>query len=302
MARRPSILPSLFCAVLATVTCAAAPAPGAKPEAAAAATRPPPLVLPNTEVRSLTSRYVKDVPYQLYVSLPADYASSTERYPVIYMLDAGYSFAIAHNIVEHLSERANLPKLILVAIAYGGPPAYRINRMRDYSPTHSLSGGYGEAINAHSGGGPAFKQFLKEEVIPFIDQTYRTTPERTLVGHSMGGLFATWTAFTTPELFSSYIIVSPSLWWDGQKIFELEKAYAAGHKALKAKVFMTVGAREHPDMSIDLQAFHKAVRSRQYEGLSLLSTIEPEQNHNTVFPFGLTNGLRFIHGIGTNAP
>lgn len=60
----------------------------------------PPVVLPRTEQRTLQSS-LNDVAYKLYVSLPTGYDKTAVRYPVIYLLDAEYSFAIAHNIVEH---------------------------------------------------------------------------------------------------------------------------------------------------------------------------------------------------------
>lgn len=262
----------------------------------------PPVVLPNTEVRTITSRHVPGVEYRLYVGLPADYAASKEKYPVVYLLDADYYFALAHNIVEHLTARNNLPKLVLVAIAYGGPPAYRVNRMRDYSPTHALEGGYGPEVNRHSGGGPAFKKFLAEELIPFVEKTYRVTPERTLVGHSMGGLFAIWTAFTTPDLFARYLSVSPSFWWDERTFFGMERAYAAKHRKLPAKIYVTAGDREDPVMARELLEVDGIVRGRRYEGLAWSAVVEQGENHNTIFPIALTRGLRFHYGIGSNAP
>ena len=63
------------------------------------------MTLPATELHTLPSRHVEGVTYKLYVSLPRDYATRGRSYPVVYLLDADYSFAIAHNVVEHLSAR-----------------------------------------------------------------------------------------------------------------------------------------------------------------------------------------------------
>jgi hypothetical protein len=79
-----------------------------------------PVTLPRTETRLLHADEV-GVEYKLYVSLPRDYASGDRHYPVVYLLDADYSFAIARNIVEYLSDWGNLEPLILRGIAYGGP-------------------------------------------------------------------------------------------------------------------------------------------------------------------------------------
>jgi uncharacterized protein len=257
-----------------------------------------PVTLPETEVRTLASKRVPGVTYKLYVSLPHDYATSGRSYPVVYLLDADYSFAIARNVVEHLSDRGNLKQLILVGIAYGGPLQYRLNRTRDYTPWFVPTGGYGPEYQKHSGGGPAFRAFLAEELLPFVERTYRTAPERTLVGHSYGGLFSSWVAFTTPSLFTHYLIVSPSLWYDGRFMFGLEEAFAKAHRERPGKIFFSVGANEgnaERDMVRDLEQFARQVERRRYAGLSTRAHVFPDENHNSVFPSALSRGLRFLH-------
>ncbi len=108
------------------------------------------VTLPNTEVHSMTSKS-NGIEYKLYVWVPNDYAKSAKSYRVVYVLDVDYSFPIVRGIVEHLSDRRRLQGLIVVGVAYGGPPQYRLNRTRDYTPTHTLEGGYGPEYQRHSG-------------------------------------------------------------------------------------------------------------------------------------------------------
>ena len=68
-----------------------------------------------------------------------------------------------------------------------------------------------------SGGGEKFLKFLREEVFTYIEKKYRTNPFRIYVGHSLGGLTATYTFLKHPELFNATISIDPSLWWDGAK-------------------------------------------------------------------------------------
>lgn len=171
--------------------------------------------LPRTSTHFIESK-ANGVEYKLYVSIPRSYEQSKERYSVIYLLDADYSFAIARNVVEHLADRDHLRWAIVVGIAYAGPDRYRANRTRDYTPRFSPKGGYGPEYQKQSGGGPKFLKFLKEELIPFVDRSWRTTSEQVLVGHSYGGLFAAWTLLNAPRSFAGYIIVSPSLWYHGR--------------------------------------------------------------------------------------
>lgn len=153
-----------------------------------------------------------------------------------------------------------------MAIAYDGPLQYRMNRPRDYTPRFSPTGGYGPEMQKVSGGGPKFRSFIEKELVPFIDKSYRTIAgDRTLVGHSYGGLFASWN------------LVSERT------------------KKLDARVYLAVGAFEGDSdraMTGDLVAFAK--RLKKYEGLALRSAVLDGETHNSVFPRALSDGLRFV--------
>jgi predicted alpha/beta superfamily hydrolase len=238
-----------------------------------------PVALPRTTTLHVTAKS-NGVAYKLYVSLPRDNEKSQERYPVIYTLDADYSFAVARNVVEHLADREHLRWAIVVSIAYDGPDQYRVNRTRDYTPTHTPEGGYGPEYQKHSGGGPKFRQFLGEELIPLIDRTYRTTSERTLVGHSYGGLFSSWTMLTT-DLFTGYVIVSPSLWYDDSMMFRLKGTP-------KARAYIAAGSIENPVMARDAKRF--AARLGPGHKVEILD----DETHNSIFPSAFSRGIRFV--------
>ena len=63
------------------------------------------------------------------------------------------------------------------------------------------------------GGSAAFRRFLREELMPEIDRRYRTTPERSIIGESLAGLFIVETFLEEPSLFTHYVAFDPSLWW-----------------------------------------------------------------------------------------
>ncbi len=256
-----------------------------------------PVTLPNTEIRLLHSNQA-GVDYKLYISLPQNYRTDSLSYPVVFMLDADYSFAIARNICEHIAERNQMPGLLLVAIAYDGPPNYRVNRTRDYTPTYSPERGYGPEYQKHSGGGEKFRSFIREELLPFIASHYRVTQERTFVGHSYGGLFGAWVLFTTPELFKNYVLVSPSLWYDKHLMFGVEKTFAEQHTELPVKLYLTVGSREFSSqgsMITDLQNFAAQITSHNYTGLEMRTHVFDDETHNSVFPLGFSKGIRFMY-------
>lgn len=79
-------------------------------------------------------------------------------------------------------------------------------RERDFTPTQT--GGV-------SGGAQLFLRFLKDELLPHIIQKYHAKQSgHTLYGGSLGGLFTIYTLLHEPSLFTSYMAVDPSLWWD----------------------------------------------------------------------------------------
>lgn len=264
------------------------------PVRAAEPSAPRPMIVERVELRDLTSK-INGVEYELRVSLPHGYEGSEDRFPVVFTLDADYSFLIARGIADHLSERQHLEEVIVVGIAYGGPLRYRENRTRDYTPVFSPDGGYGPEYQKLSGGGPAFLNVIEHEIIPFIDHHYRTiTSRRTLIGHSYGGLFSTWTLLTRPGLFDNYVIVSPSLWYDDRLLFSLEETYAASHRALPARVYMCAGSREAEIMPDDLRTFTAQLSARGYQKLAFKSLVMENETHNSIFPGCLSNGLRFV--------
>lgn len=263
--------------------------------------------LPNTRVDTLHAS-TNGITYVLYVSLPRSYAQEATTYPVIYILDADYSFALAHNIVEHFVDRGNLPPMVLVGIAYEGASqdgrAYRLNRSRDYTPTHTLEGGYGPSFQQYSGGGPTFLRVIREEIAPHIESNYRARhDDRTFVGHSFGGLFGTFALFSTPPVFQRFIIVSPSLWYDEKIIFDLEQQRAQAPSPLKAAVFMSVGSYENQPhngraMVDDLHHMVRLLTSRNHPNLNITTYVFGRETHNSVFPAALTRGLRTVFAPG----
>lgn len=248
-----------------------------------------PVSLPRTSEHIVEAK-ANGVRYKLYVSLPRGYEEGKERYPVIYLLDADYSFAIARNVVEHLADRDHLRWAIVVGIAYAGEDAYRLNRTRDYTPKFAPAGGYGPQYQKHSGGGPKFRTFLKDELLPFVDGRWRTTAERVLVGHSYGGLFASWNLLSLPRLFDGYIIVSPSLWYDDRWLLR----QAVPKTLPAARVYLTVGALESDGraMQNDLHRLARILSGRP--GIAVRHEVLPDETHNSVFPSAFSRGIRFV--------
>lgn len=262
-----------------------------------------PYVLPDTQVREMQSEET-GAEYQLFIATPPNYQKSRKKYPVVYMLDADYSFALTRNIVRHFVERKKLPEMILVGIAYPGAAddidIYKRNRTRDYTPTLSTANAAGPAnADADRGGAVRFRNFIADEVIPFISTVFPANADRTFIGHSYGGLFGSYVLLTEPELFKRYIIVSPSLWYENRMIFRVEQQTASSpvrQRQIERHAFFAIGSAETRNqtgapMVEELKQFYRKLESRQDPGLTVDMRVYDGENHFSVFPGAVTSGL-----------
>jgi uncharacterized protein len=274
---------------------------------AAAPAAEKPYVLNDTQVLVFKTKD-KAREYRLFVGLPRDYANrKTERFPVIYLLDADYSFAMTRNLLRHFTDRHLSRESIVVGIGYPGAEddmdLYHRMRTRDYTPSFTLENGYGPEVQKLSGGGPAFLKMLGNELLPTIDRKYRTDPtDRMLVGNSFGGAFAAYALLSRPELFRNYLIVSPSLWYDNKMIFALADHTIAARRDLPVRVFFAVGGEENQPppagsmMVDDLKAFFGKLQTANLSGFEASLVVFGSETHESVFPAALSRGLRVLYG------
>lgn len=154
----------------------------------------------------------------LNIYLPLSYSmDSVKTYPVIYLLDGSKDEDFIHvaGIVQFGS--FSWIKMISESIVVG---IGNVDRKRDF--TYPSQNKLDQEEFPTSGKSENFIAFLENELQPFIESTYRTVNVKTVIGQSLGGLLATEILFRKPELFDNYIIVSPSLWWDDEKILNSE--------------------------------------------------------------------------------
>lgn len=223
------------------------------------------------------------------VALPERYEGSTDRYPVLYVLDGEWHFPHAAALVRFLSEVRHNPKppvppMIVVGIE-------NVDRNRDFTPTHLESDrGMGFPTSGESG---RFLEFLESELIPLVETDYRTRPYRLLAGWSFGGLFAVNTLLESPGAFDGYIAVSPSLWWDGDLLVRKARERLASvgeHKTLIVTLGDEAGAIRPAVLH-----FVEVLEGQAPAGLDW--TFHPlyGEDHNLVPPTGLYEGLRLAY-------
>ena len=247
--------------------------------------------LRRTEVHKLFSKS-NNVLYPIYISLPGDYNYTQKNYPVIFMLDAYSSFGIMTQMVRLLTFNKDLPELIIVGISSeGGSKEFNYNRMRDFTPTETQNEKE-RLMFPISGGGNKFLNFIKDELIPFVKSNYRIDEkDKTLVGHSLGALFAFYFLFTEPNLFNRYVIISPALFWDNEYLLKLEDSFYEKNKTLNATVYTTVGSLEDSIFINPWQKLVDKIKLHNYNGLKLIAKISENETHYTIIPYISTHGL-----------
>ena len=277
-----------------------------------------------TEVRLLKSKATGKT-YKLSIALPLAYNNdehvtiapffdeSPSAWPVVYVPDSNWYFGIVTDTVRFMGWGGRTTDAIIVGIGYpeeGSPlETWRkvvALRTHDLTPRQSdKSEAYNSEwlkVRVKTGGGPDFLRFLKQELIPLIDQEYRTDPgKRTLAGHSHGGGFALFAMLEEPELFRTYIASSPSLDFADNFLFVLESEYAKKHKTLHAQVYLSAGELEQDGADEDetltnMHRFAAALESRKYKGFLLTKQVLPYYNHielaSPAFPAGLKIALK----------
>lgn len=137
------------------------------------------------------------------VFLPPRYhEKQSERFEVLYINDGQECEALGlRDTLAHLTNAGRIRPIIAVAIPTNE------NRLHEY--------GTAIAINQLGLGllASAYTHFLVAELMPIINDTFRTKSGAGLLGVSLGGLSAFDIAWNHPDLFAVVGIMSGSFWW-----------------------------------------------------------------------------------------
>ncbi len=304
----------LLAALTLTIcSCSEAHTETVKPKPAVTASNAPSGQRSNGSAYALSGTEVWDVPdpqsgrtYQVFVSLPKSYAENPNRsYSVLYVTDADYGFPIVRQISRRLNaDGKKLDDFILVGLSYAVGEDSMNSRRRDYTP--SLAGAHDAPAAAIHGESKSYMSYLRDAVFPFVAGKYRTNEsQRMFLGHSYGALLGLDILFTAPEMFSGYIIGSPSIWYDKNMIEGVERRFAENYQDLKASIYMYVGEYEDMkpgdpryarryNMVSDARKMERVLNSRSYPSLRIKLDVLNDEDHLSVAPRGFTKGLQFL--------
>lgn len=233
--------------------------------------------------------------YSVY--LPRSYKNSpNKKYIVAYVLDGERSkffevSGIAQSMHSSFNLKLQIPELIIVSIE-------NTNRTRDFTPTNSLNYLDREDINAFKSSGKAndFMNFIDKEIIPEINKSFRTVPQNMIIGHSMGGLFALHCLLENPKLFSYYLLIDPSWFWDHNYIGKRAKEVLEKRADLKARIFIALANNFHEDKRHYKwgKQFYNLLKKNKSPDLKVELKYFEDEKHLTVTIPATYYGLRYI--------
>ncbi len=213
------------------------------------------------------------------------YTEPNKRFPVLYLQDGQNLFESSApygtwGVDRQLAKLAQEGKgeVIVVAIDHGGR-----QRVNEYSPVHTKQ--FGEGL------GKDYACFLTETLKPYIDEKYRTLPDRNntgIGGSSMGGLISLYSGLLYPQVYSKYMIFSPSLWLTPSML----DAFRIKDQQPNTRYYFFAGGKEPGGAARNTELLHNILAQKQTQGVKSQFSLNPEATHSeyywgNAFPEGI---------------
>ena len=135
----------------------------------------------------------------LKIYLPDSYETQKENtYPVAIIFDAEYLFDIYVANAKLFAAREKAPEQIVVGIFQNQDD----ERYTDCD--YSVDTGLPNEVSSK------FYGFIRDEILPYIEDNYRTSLFRTIVGNSLTANFTNYFFLESQPIFNAYININPS--------------------------------------------------------------------------------------------
>lgn len=133
---------------------------------------------------------------ELKIQLPRNYKKNVKKtYPLILVLDGDYLFEPVAGNVDYFSYWEDMPESIVVGV--------------NQQKTREDDCRYDVAEFLPSQKGVEFYEFIGQELLPYLNTTYRTAKLKIIVGHDYTANFINYFMFKDNPIFQGYICLSP---------------------------------------------------------------------------------------------
>lgn len=238
------------------------------------------------EVRTFRSEVLNES-RTLNVYLPYGY-DKTKAYPVIYLLDGSANEDLLHivGLVQFFHMQFNMPDYIVVGIA-------NVDRKRDFTFHTDLPDLKKELPTA--GHSDRFIQFIETELQPYVSASYKTDGTKFIIGQSLGGLLATEILLKKPALFTHYLIVSPSLWWDNESLLKQAGILLSRQGDTKAYVYVSAGEQEEQIMQRDAKEIASLLKQDKKKRFKVDYLPLAHENHATILHQSVNEAFKKLY-------
>lgn len=161
-------------------------------------------LMAQTDTLSISSRILNEN-RTILISTPNGYDSDDKnsKYPLVILTDGEWHHDLVNN-ASKLLYQDGFPKVVIASIV-------NTDRSRDLTTSYNQE-------QQTSGGASEFYKFINEELIPKLNHNYQISNHITILGHSAGGLFATYAMIQDNSPFSAFVTATPTIRWDNFKI------------------------------------------------------------------------------------
>lgn len=216
---------------------------------------------------------------RVWIYLPKDYATSSKKYPVMYLQDGqnlfddATSYAGEWGIDETLNQifDKSHQSVIVVGIDNGAE-----KRMDELSPFKNEKYGGGK--------GDLYVDFIVKTLKPYIDKNYTTLPDQkntTIGGSSLGALISVYAAVKYPEVFGKVLAFSSAFWFNAK---ELNDYIVKSNANLKAqKYYFVQGKHEDEGMEAETQKVIQNLEAKQLNPKEVFLKIDEDGKHNEAY-------------------
>jgi predicted alpha/beta superfamily hydrolase len=212
---------------------------------------------------------------RINVYTPPGYAAAgATRYTVLYMPDGALDEDFPHvtATVDSAIRAGQMRPVIVVGIA-------NTERRRDMTgPTEVADD---RKIAPHVGGSAAFRAFIANELIPEVRRRYRVGDDSGIVGESLAGLFIMETFLEQPELFNTYVALSPSLWWNNDALVRTAADRLKARPDLHASLFFA--SANEDGIAPQSARLADILRANAPPGLTWKYAPRPDLEHSTIY-------------------
>lgn len=232
--------------------------------------------------------------YVVSVVLPEGYRSSDKRYPVVYVLDGDVILGMVASLTGVAAWMGEVAERITVCVGYGAESYDGWADLRELdlafpgTPVDDLR------LPASRPQPEVFLAALADDIVPFVDDTYRTDPgDRSLYGYSWGGFFVLYALLQRLPTFHRYLSGGAFGYWTMGYLCHQAQLVKESGRGLAARVFVAMSEHEAPSCVAAMHEFVDTLTAAGGPDFRLVGEVFPTEGHNAA-----AVALTYLHGLG----